>query len=103
MQGIAYFCHSIQKYMFENLSSKLDRAFKVLKGQGSIQNGILLCNQFDIKYTSSSRNMKREQGLYVYEEDKVTGRQTNVPVDRNNHSFDAARYAIYSKYFREGK
>ena len=79
------------------------RAKNALKGQGSIQNGILLCNQFDIKYTSSSRNMKREQGLYVYEEDKVTGKHTNVPVDRNNHSFDAARYAIYSKYFREGK
>lgn len=80
------------------------RAKNALKGQGSIQNGILCCNQFDIKYTSSSRNLKREQGLYIYEEDKIDpNKHTNVPVDRNNHTFDASRYAIYSKYFREGK
>lgn len=79
------------------------RAKNALKGQGSIQNGILLCNQFDIKYTNTSRNMKREQGLYIYEEDKITGRPTNVPIDRNNHTFDAARYGIFTKYFREGK
>jgi phage terminase large subunit len=77
-------------------------ALHARKGQGSINAGIQLLKQFKVFYTLSSINIDRERGLYVWESDKVDGKSTNIPVDRNNHTFDAIRYAVYSKYLKIG-
>lgn len=71
------------------------------KGQGSVNSGIELLKKYDVKYTCSSKNLHRERGLYVWETDKVTGKLTNIPVDRNNHTFDAIRYGAYTRYLQE--
>ncbi len=70
------------------------------KGQGSINAGIEVLHQHNVKYSSSSQNLHREIGLYIWEEDKLTGEPTNYPVDRHNHCFDAIRYGVYSRYLK---
>lgn len=75
-------------------------ALPARKGQGSVNAGIEFLNTLNVKYTSSSRNIHRERGLYIWEVDKVTGKSTNIPVDRNNHTFDAIRYGAYTKYLK---
>lgn len=75
-------------------------AFPARKGQGSVNAGIELLNQFKVKYTASSRNLHRERGMYIWIVDKE-GRTTNIPVDNNNHTFDAIRYGAYTRYLRE--
>lgn len=74
--------------------------FPARKGQGSVNAGIQLLKQYKVKYTARSRNLNRERSMYVWETEKDTGRLTNVPVDNNNHTFDAIRYAAYTKYLR---
>lgn len=75
-------------------------AFPARKGQGSINAGIELLNSYDVKYTSSSRNIHRERGMYIWMTDKETGKATNIPTDKNNHTFDAIRYGAYTHYLR---
>jgi len=70
------------------------------KGQNSISAGIKCLKMYNVKYTSSSRNLHRERALYVWEKDKITGKSINVPVERHNHCFDAIRYGAYTKYLR---
>lgn len=74
-------------------------ALPARKGQGSINAGIELLHTYDCKYTASSRNIKKEQGLYIWVVDKE-GKTTNIPTDKNNHTFDAVRYGAYSHYLR---
>lgn len=75
-------------------------AFPARKGQNSVNAGIELLKTFRVKYTNTSKNLHRERGLYIWETDKVTGKLTNIPVDNNNHCFDAIRYGAYTKYLR---
>lgn len=75
-------------------------AMPARKGQGSINAGIELLNTFDVCYTSSSRNIHKERGLYIWITDEKTGKLTNIPIDSNNHTFDAIRYGAYSRYLK---
>jgi phage terminase large subunit len=70
------------------------------KGPGSIKAGIDLLKRFKVKYTSSSQNLHRERGLYVWDKEKDTGRMLNTPIEKHNHTFDAIRYGTYTKYLR---
>ncbi len=70
------------------------------KGNGSVNAGIRLLKTFNVKYSCSSKNIHRERSLYVWEKDKITGKTLNIPVDANNHTFDAIRYGAYTKYLR---
>lgn len=90
--------------MIRILRSKFGiKAIFARKGQGSINAGIEHLNQYDkVFYTNTSKNLHRERGLYIWAKDKDTGKSLNIPVDANNHSFDATRYADYSHYLRNG-
>jgi len=77
----------------------ITNAFPARKGQGSINAGIEALNQVKVFYTASSRNMDEERKKYIWEEDKE-GKITNIPVDNNNHTFDATRYGYYSHYLK---
>jgi phage terminase large subunit len=70
------------------------------KGQGSVNAGIELLKQYNVKYTARSRNLHRERGMYIWETDKITGKLTNIPIDNHNHTFDAIRYGAYTRYLR---
>lgn len=76
-------------------------AWLARKGSGSLNAGIELINQFEVRYPSSSQNLHRERGMYIWDTDKATGLSINKPVDRNNHLMDACRYGIYTKYLRQ--
>lgn len=78
-------------------------AMQANKGQGSINAGIELLRQVDVKYPSSSRNIHRERGLYVWTKDRATGKDTNIPIDSNNHTLDAIRYGYYTRYLKTGQ
>ena len=88
--------------MIRDLRNHGITAMHARKGQGSVNAGIQLLNQFNVFYTLSSINLDKERGVYVWEDDKITGLSTNIPVDRNNHTFDAIRYAVYTKYLKIG-
>lgn len=77
-------------------------AVQANKGQGSIKAGIDLLKQVKVKYPCSSKNIHRERSLYVWEKDKDTGKELNIPIDANNHTFDAIRYGYYTRYLKTG-
>ena len=79
------------------------QAMPARKGQGSVNAGIELLHTFDVKYTASSRNLHKERSLYVWETERDTGKLTNMPVDNNNHTFDAIRYGAYTRYLRNNQ
>lgn len=89
--------------MIKSLRKLRLTAFPARKGQGSVNAGIELLNTYDVFYTSSSRNLHEERSKYIWMEDKETGKPTNIPVDNNNHTFDAIRYGAYSHYLRDGR
>lgn len=80
-------------------------AYPARKGAGSVNAGIQLLNSYEVKYPHTSRNLHKERGLYIWEEDDkiiVDGKpkQMNEPVDLNNHLMDACRYGVYTKLLR---
>lgn len=77
----------------------IENALPARKGQGSINAGIEALNQLRVYYTLSSKNMDEERKKYIWVEDKE-GRITNIPIDKDNHTFDATRYGYYSHYLK---
>lgn len=68
----------------------------VVKGTGSIEAGINKMQQYKIKITKRSTNVKKEFNNYVYSQDKE-GKWLNKPIDKFNHGIDATRYVILSE------
>lgn len=71
------------------------------KGAGSIKAGIAKVNEFDIFYTSSSKNITFERAKYLWLKDKDTGKFVNVASENDNHLMDAIRYAIHTHTYRQ--
>lgn len=65
----------------------------VEKYQGSVMAGITKMQEYKIRITKRSVNVKKELDNYVYDQDKE-GRFINQPVDEFNHAVDGARYVI---------
>jgi phage terminase large subunit len=63
------------------------------KGKDSILHGINLIKSFDIHIHSKSLNLQKEQRTYKWKVDQ-NGDATNKPLDKNNHCWDAVRYAL---------
>jgi len=73
-----------------------------LKPPGSVKAGIsLIKKEFTMHYTASSTNINFELKRYMWEQDRVTKKFTNQPIDQFNHTMDATRMALYTKYFRK--
>lgn len=70
------------------------------KGPGSIKAGIQKLKEYNVFYTDTSKGLKEEQKRYMWEEDKETGKPTNVPKEGWDHAFDATRYGVYSHFYR---
>ena len=68
--------------------------YPVIKGQGSILEGLSKMLDMEIYVTKRSVNLQEELRNYVYAKDKF-GKYTNYPEDHHNHGVgDAARYYI---------
>ena len=72
----------------------------VTKQAGSVNHGIQLMQQYTINVTNDSLNLIKEFRNYKWEQDKMTGKFLNVPVDAFQHGIDAARYACLDKIGR---
>lgn len=94
------FCDGADPEQIRGLRMVGIRAEPARKGPGSIKAGIELLKTFKVKYTNSSRNLKRELPQYVWTTDRLSGDLTNIPIETNNHCFDAIRYAVYTRYLR---
>jgi len=62
------------------------------KGADSVKHGIDVMKQYAWNVTIDSKNWKREQQNYKWQE--KDGISLNKPVDNFNHLWDAARYAV---------
>ncbi|MFJ1328143.1 PBSX family phage terminase large subunit [Capnocytophaga canimorsus] len=65
----------------------------VVKGQGSVMEGITKMLEYEIYVTKRSTNVIKEFKNYTYEQDKQ-GKFLNYPIDSFNHAMDAIRYVI---------
>ena len=64
------------------------------KGHGSIMQGIMYLNDFEIIVDENCKHMIEEFENYSYKKDKNTGQYTDEPLDEGfNHLCDALRYA----------
>lgn len=65
----------------------------VKKFGGSIMAGIQKMQEFKIKITKRSINLRKEYNNYTYRQDKE-GKWLNEPIDAWNHGIDATRYVV---------
>ena len=91
------YCDSAEPKSIEELRQMGILAKGAIKGQGSINAGISLLKELEIIVSLESKNMRKEQQTYFWDELK-DGTIINKPIDKNNHLMDALRYCVYSKY-----
>lgn len=71
------------------------------KGQNSIVDGIDKLKEFNLFVTSRSTNIIRELNRYKWAEDKDGNLIEGKPIDAFNHALDAARYGIFTHYYKQ--
>ena len=64
------------------------------KGPGSIKSGINFLQGYDLIIDPSCECLRDEARLYSWQMDRLTKKILSVPVDANNHGWDASRYAV---------
>lgn len=74
----------------------------VKKGADSIQWGISIIQEHQLKVTARSSNLINELENYQWLKDKM-GNKTNIPQDAFNHAIDAMRYLFMSKSVRPAR
>ena len=67
------------------------------KGKDSIKNGINLLKQYRLNIDPDSKGAIKEAKSYVYKYHSGQDRYLNEPDDKNNHFWDAVRYAVQHK------
>lgn len=95
-RGMKVISESADPRMIDEIYNAGVNIHAVEKFAGSINAGLTKMNEFKIKITSRSTNVKKEFDNYVYSQDKE-GKYTNTPVDTLNHAIDAARYVCLSE------
>lgn len=73
--------------------------FPAQKGKDSVNSSIDILKGYKLNLTKNSTNLIKELRSYVWERDKE-GKNTNSPIDFNNHAIDALRYAALNKLKR---
>jgi phage terminase large subunit len=72
----------------------LTRVRAARKGKDSVNNGIQYIQNYKIIIHPRCVNFLTEISNYSWDEDKLTGRKINKPIDDFNHLMDAMRYAL---------
>lgn len=67
------------------------------KGSDSIKFGIDVMKRYKINIVATAVNVLKEFRTYKYKPSRTGEGNTNEPIDFNNHSIDAVRYAITHK------
>jgi hypothetical protein len=99
--GQPIFCDHVPPNIEELRSKQKMSAFSAIKGEGSLNAGIEKMKEYNIHVTRRSVNAINESRNYQW----VTYGNiiTNEPVDELNHFWDAARYGVYTRFFRQRK
>lgn len=85
--------------MVDEIYSAGINIFPVKKYAGSVEAGVLRMQQFVIRVTKRSANVRKEFGNYTYQQDK-NGKWLNAPVDAFNHAIDAIRYVVLTEVMK---
>lgn len=99
---VTTYCDSAEPKSINDLRKMQIKAVGVDKGADSIRFGIDLLQRKKIMITSRSKNIINNFRNYVWEVDR-NGKPTNKPIDKHNHSIDAARYEEMGKGKYNGK
>ena len=86
------FCDSSEPRLIDDLSEYGWRMVGAKKGDGSVEYGITLLQDYELFITARSENILKEQKKYKYKTDPKTGKILNTPIDAFNHGWDAVRY-----------
>lgn len=68
------------------------------KGKGSLHTGIMFVQAQTIYTNHGNVNFNKEMQTYEWGTNRITGKPTDEPVDKNNHAMDAMRYAIWGTW-----
>ena len=84
---------SAQPIQIEHLVANGFNVEGAKKGPGSVRAGIAWLQGYQIVIDPDCEEMREEARLYSWQVDRLTQKRLNVPVDANNHGWDAVRYA----------
>lgn len=84
-------CDSAEPKSIQELKNKKVNARGAIKGKDSVNFGIQWLKQQTIIIDKKCINAQNELSVYHWKDD-AGGNATDVPVDKNNHLIDAARY-----------
>lgn len=74
------------------------------KWPGSVEDGITHLRGFAVIHIHERcKHMAQESRLYCYKVDRITGEVLPIVVDKNNHMWDAVRYALDGYIKKRGK
>lgn len=93
-QKVYLVCDNSEPKSITELRSKNISAVGAKKPKGSIMDGINQLNRYQIFIHEDSHNCQREANTYKYKVDSKTGLVLDVPIDKNNHCWDAVRYPV---------
>lgn len=81
----------------------IPRVIDVIKGPGSVMQGIQYILQYEIVVDERCVKTIEELENYTWKKDKATNEYINEPVDSYNHCLDAVRYAVQDRIFQKKK
>lgn len=81
----------------------IPRVIDVIKGPGSVMQGIQYILQYEIIVDERCVKTIEELENYTWKKDKATNEYINEPVDSYNHCLDAIRYAVQDRIFQKKK
>ena len=80
------------------------RVEAVQKGKGSVEDGVAFLRHFErIIIHPRCKHTAQEARLWSYKTDKLTGDVLPILLDKHNHTWDAARYALEPMIKAEGR
>ena len=88
------YCDSADARSIEELYRE---GFNVHQSDKDVWAGIMKVKSYPIYITRDSKNIIREMGSYKWKVDK-NGIVLDEPIKENDHSADALRYAIYTRF-----
>lgn len=81
----------------------IPRVIDVIKGPGSVMQGIQYILQYEIIVDERCVKTIEELENYTWKKDRATNEYINEPVDSYNHCLDAVRYAVQDRTFQKKK
>nr|DAW58478.1 MAG TPA: terminase large subunit [Caudoviricetes sp.] len=81
----------------------IPRVIDVIKGPGSVMQGIQYILQYEIIVDERCVKTIEELENYTWKKDKATNEYINEPVDSYNHCLDSVRYAVQDRIFQKKK